>query len=205
MKNKILIIGILIFWLNCNSQNQEATLYLKNGDTIQGLAKMTAFGKIIFRYDNQSAKENYDAETVRKLDIQEKFTDIPNTYIYKLIENKDHLSKPVLMSLITEGKINLYKMTTTGTTAPMGFGGGGLSGMGGMQMSYSMDNYYVSKDDRDIVTKLTTIGTFFGQNFQKAASEYFFDCAELVKKIENKVYKKKDIEEIVKFYNTKCN
>jgi hypothetical protein len=201
MKKIILTIGILIISLNCKSQNQKATLYFRNGDTIQGLAKMSAWGKIRFRKNKQSTTENYDGKTVSKFDIEEDSSYIPNTYIYKLLQNKDYSSRPVLMKMITEGKINLYKITTTGTSAPMGFGGMGM----GMGMSYSYENYYVCRDNSDIVIKLTTLGTFMGENFIKAASEYFNDCIDLVNKIENKVYRKKDIEEIVKFYNTKCN
>jgi len=40
--------------------------------------------------------------------------------------------------------------------------------------------------------------------FRKDMVEYFSDCKELAEKIENKEYKDDDIEEIVKFYNSKC-
>jgi len=40
--------------------------------------------------------------------------------------------------------------------------------------------------------------------FRKDMVEYFSDCKELAEKIENKEYKDDNIEEIVKFYNSKC-
>jgi len=200
MKKIILFIGIILISLNCNSQNQKATLYLKTGDTIHGLAKIKAFGKIKFRYNKKSKKEIYSPYQLIKFDIIQQGSKTTN--IYKYVQGNQLSTSRKCMTLITEGKIDLYRISVSGTHPSMGFGGGG---MGGMTVSYSMDNYYVSKDDSDVVTKLTTVGTFFGKSFKKAASEYFSDCQDLVDRIQNKTYRKRDIEEIVRFYNTKCN
>ena len=44
------------------------------------------------------------------------------------------------------------------------------------------------------------------KSFKKTAAEFFKDCPSIVEKIENKSYKKDDLEEIVKFYNSSdCN
>lgn len=40
--------------------------------------------------------------------------------------------------------------------------------------------------------------------FKKEMSKYFSDCKELINKIKAKEFKKKDAEEIVKFYNANC-
>jgi len=203
MKKIILFIGIILISLNCNSQNQKATLYLKTGDTIHGLAKIKAFGKIKFRYNKKSKKVIYFPGQLIKFDIIQQGSKTTN--IYKYVQGNQLSTSRKCMTLITEGKIDLYRVSVSVTHAPMGFGGGGMGRMGGMTMGYSMDNYYVSKDDSDVVTKLTIVGTFFGKNFKKAASEYFSDCQDLVDRIQNKTYRKRDIEEIVRFYNTKCN
>lgn len=204
MKKTILFIGVLIFSLNCLSQNQRATLYLRNGDTIQGLAKFTISG-LKFRYNKQSTKEKYDSKKLIKIDINEQGK--TNTYIYKLIKGSKYSAIPSLMTLITQGKINLYRVNVSGMTAPTTMGFVGTGGMGiGMGTSFSIDNYYVCKDKSDIVTRLTSIGSLFSnKKFIKAASKYFSDCPNLVNQIKNKVYQENDIEEIVKFYNTKCN
>lgn len=203
MKKTILFIGIFLLSLNCISQNQEAILYLRNGDTIHGLAKITDFGKIKFRYNKKSTKKKYDGKTLKKFEIYEKDTYQLVTYCYKLVQNKRFFSNSVLMKLVTEGKINLYTMTST-VTAPIGFGSAGGMGFGMNIISNSFDHYYVCRGNSDFVIELATVGSFFGKNFIKAASEYFSDCPDLVKKIENKVYKKRDIEEIIRFYNAKC-
>jgi hypothetical protein len=200
MKKTMLIIGIILFSLNSNSQKKTTKLYLTNGDTIQGLAKITAFGKIKFRYNKKSKKKIYLPNQLIKFDLNEH--DSKNTYAYKYIQGNQRSTKRKLMILITAGKIDLYRITTTTTSAPMA---GSFGGMGGMVMSFTMDSYYVSRDDSDMVTKLTSRGTLFEKNFKKAASEYFKDCKSLVNKIQNKTYKKRDIEEIVEYYNTQCN
>lgn len=197
MKKIILFIGIILFSLNSNSQNQKATLYLKNGDTIQGLAYITAFGEIKFRNNKKSKKLIYSPDKIIKFELNER--DSKNTYIYKSVQGEQRSSSLKPMILITEGKIDLYRITESGASAPMGFGD-----MAGMNGSYSRDTYYVSRDDSDNVTKLTTEGTLFGKNFKKVASEYFFDCKILVYYIQKGIYRKRNIEDIVKFYNAKC-
>jgi len=44
----------------------------------------------------------------------------------------------------------------------------------------------------------------FTKNFKKAASAYFKDCPSLVKKIQSRTFKKRDLEKIVSYYNNKC-
>jgi len=194
MKKNILFIGILIFSLNCISQNQKATIYLRSGDTIQGLVKFTSFG-IKFRYDKQSKKENYDAKKIIKLDINEQGK--TNTYVYKLAKDYGHSATPKLMTLITKGKINLYRIIITNTSFQM-------HGIIAVASTHSMEHYYVCRNNSDVVTRLTTVGTFLDKNFIKAASEYFSDCQDVVNRIKNKNYRKKDMEEIVKLYNRSC-
>ncbi len=105
------------------------------------------------------------------------------------------------MKIITKGKMMLYKVVTEGTHHY----GGGLPGQAPMMSTpYSISNYYVGKEDSKLVTRITSKGTLFEKNFKKAAMNYFKDCPALVKLIENKTYQKRDLEEIVKYYNEKC-
>ncbi|MCF6280409.1 MAG: hypothetical protein L3J14_08690 [Flavobacteriaceae bacterium] len=77
---------------------------------------------------------------------------------------------------------------------------GGFVGMN----SYTITSYYVSKHDEPLLTYLGAKGSLFSKNFKKAASEYFSDCPKLVWMIKNKELKKRDIVEIVDYYNKNC-
>ena len=208
MKKTILIIGILLISLNSKSQNQESTLYFRNGEIKKGLTKIISSRKVKFRYHKKSAKEIYDYKVLKKIEILEKGDVIPKTYMFKLIKPKNsHYSQPALMEPIVTGKMNLYMRTTVTNGLMMPIGYGKFGGIGGtMTMKTEFDNYYVCKDDSDIVIKLATIGrALFHKNFIKSASEYFKDCPILVDKIKNKTFKKRDIKRIVRFYNSNCN
>ena len=81
-----------------------------------------------------------------------------------------------------------------------GFGGGMHMTMG---HSYNISSYYVRKENETEVTHLGST-SWISKNFKKAASNYFKDCPNLVEKLQNKEYKKKDIREIIDFYNEYC-
>jgi hypothetical protein len=195
MKKKILFIGILVFSLNCISQNKGATLYLRNGDTLRGLAKFTQ-GGVQFRYNKKSVKENFSDYEIKKIDIEEE-GDNSITYRYKLVVNNQQMAIPMPMILIAKGKINLYRMTITNTNF-------GMFNKTQMVTTNTFKHYYVCRNNSDVVTRIAIVGTFLDKNFIKTASKYFSDCEDLVKKIKNRYYKKKNIEEVVNFYNRKC-
>lgn len=82
----------------------------------------------------------------------------------------------------------------------MGAVGGGIAfGGGGGTVTY----FYVCRQSDAEAFRITSFGNI-SKNFKKTASEYFKDCPELVKKIEDKTFKKDDIEEVVRFYNAHC-
>ncbi len=99
-----------------------------------------------------------------------------------------------LLEQIEKGRLTLYiplgdyhwtaKMTTEANT----------------HHTYSNNNYYVAKKNEEIAVSLES-----GKKFKKTASKYFSDCPDLVAKIQSKEYKKRDIVEIVKFYNENCD
>ncbi len=111
------------------------------------------------------------------------------------------------MEVLLIGKVSLYKVhnfeyydfRSDAMYVQNGFGSGNIGPYG----KYSINNYYVSKDN-GIAKKLTTTGTLFVKNFKKPASDYFSDCPELVQKIQSYKFTKKDIEKIVLFYNESC-
>lgn len=200
---KILFTLILLITLSSFSQNQKATLFFRDGTSLEGLARITNFGdKIKFKKDKNSEKIIYNSQKVDKIVIRENDEDI--TYQYKIIKNR---KTPLLLEPLKEGKVTLYRDLKQGYSPGMQMGGYSAGGMGmnfGGGRSYSISSYYVSKDNGNIVIHLGDKGTIFTKNFKKAASEYFKDCSELVKKIQSKEFRKRDVVDIVEYYNENC-
>lgn len=204
---KITIIISLLFFLTAIAQKQKATLFLRDGTELKGLAKISAYGNNIkFRKEKGATRTNYTSKDLEYLIIREKVNahlgnirgDIKNTiYYYRKVQGSKSYK---LLELLEKGKVSLYKKISEGSFMTQ-------NGVNGTMMmnSNSISDYYVAKNDEETVTHLGTIGSPFSKNFKKAASEYFMDCLELVNKIQNKEFKKRNIVDIVEFYNENCN
>ncbi len=99
----------------------------------------------------------------------------------------------IFLKLDIDGELKLfnyyYTSQTPGTVNASGVMTGGLS--------YSDDHYLLQKGDGEIKSPR-------GLAFKKDMAEYFSDCPALVEKIQDKEFRKKDLEFIVQFYNTIC-
>ena len=76
---------------------------------------------------------------------------------------------------------------------------------GEMSVSSNHSEYYVCKNDGDVVTTFNASGIFIENGFRKKSREFFKDCPELVSKINDKTWKMKDIPKIVLYYNKECS
>jgi len=200
---KVFIIISLLFFIPIVAQKQKATLYFKDGTSLKGLAKFTIFGnEIKFRKEKGSERIIYDSQKIDKILIRKNDRDV--MYQYKIIKNKNN---PILLELIEAGKVTLYRdlKHRYSQGVPIADARGNWSSNPSGGTYYTISNYYVSKDNEDFVFHLGSKGSFFSKNFKKAASNYFKDCSVLVDKIQNKKFRKRDIVEIVEFYNENCN
>jgi len=195
MKKILFILAILVV-LPLAAQKQEATLYFKDSTVLKGLAKITHSKSILFKKNKEDKKIEYTFEDLRSIEIKEnKRSKNFTIYCYKIIPKNGY----TLLKQIEKGKVNLYMFFDVFHSSKSGPNGS-------MTMSSSSINrYYIAKDDKEIVTHLGSNGLLFDKKFKKAASTYFKDCPELVTKIQKKKYKKKHIEELVKYYNEKCD
>lgn len=205
--NKAIFFLLLIYNLSVQAQMQKATLFFKDGTELYGLARITSSGKKIkFKKNNEAKSVTYSSKEIESIALLVKKNgnstnkaNLQNAhYFYKNIEGK---RTELLLELIVKGKVNLFR--------DLKIVGGGINTMGPqgpmMMRSYTISSYYASREDSRTVIHLGDKGDLFGKNFKKAASEYFKDCPELVKKIQNNVFKKNDIVDVVKFYNKKCS
>ncbi|NQX82654.1 MAG: hypothetical protein HRT66_11775 [Flavobacteriaceae bacterium] len=200
---KVIVLLLVLVCMQGFAQKQRSTLYLRDGTVLKGLSKIRSNNKVKFRVDRDSESKTYSYRDIDKIVINESGS--MNTYQYKIIQRKN--SNISLMSVVCEGKLNLYKLSNTYTTVhagvPIGAGFGPGFG-GGFGSSNTIIKYYVGDSKTDFVEKISTLGSIFRKSFKKTASKYFKDCPSLVKLIKNKTYGRDDIEEIVRYYNDKC-
>lgn len=189
---KVTLLVLALVSLSGLSQNKPCTIYFKDNTTIVGLGKLKLDGTLKFRLNEDSKSKFYDGNSIDKVEMEDQI------YQYKTIQE----DFPIWMKLLIKGKVNLYTNDVTGYSYMGGAGMG--NGMGGMSYGGTVTYYYVSHEGDTEVFKITAIGTF-SKNFKNAASDFFKDCPLLVEKIQNKAFKKGDMEEVVKFYNSQCN
>ena len=191
----ICIISILSF--SCALSN-KTTLYFNDGKEKVGVGKLASDYQIKFKTEGSKSKKYHfkDLKSV-KMDTY----DGTKKYIYLKVKGKGLYS---IVEEVSLGSVNLYKKVSEGYTAgaPMGGVGSGAPMMTS-EHYYSISNYYVKKGNEAEITHLGST-SLFSKNFKKAASLYFKDCQALVNKIEQKEFKKRDIEKIVTFYNQEC-
>jgi len=180
-------------------QKCEATLYFKDGTVLKGYGKLKINGVVKFRKTLDEKPKKHDFVVLEKMETT--INEDSKVFVQVKVKNKEKLE---ILDLEIKGKLNLYIKINQGYNHNFSgnFEQGGMSIPTGVNF-YSIQNYYVKRKDENQAFHLGS-NQAFSKNFKKAASLYFSDCPELVNKIENKVYKKKDLKRIIKFYNENC-
>ncbi len=183
-----------------NAQKTRSTLVFKDGTTKTGFGKLGGSDKVLFKAERKGQTFKYTFNELDKAIIHD--DDTPSTYKYVKIDQNKHK----VLKELNVGKVSLFTLLTTGYSGgmymPNGAGGGGM--MVGPGSFYDIKNLYVRREGEETATHLGS-NQLFTKNFKKAASAFFGDCPTLVTKIENRDYTKRDIQEIVQFYNNECS
>ena len=198
MKFRLARIALVVFmfsYFGANAQWNSGTLYFKNGEVKKGEIKFNGTEHIKYRTSKDEKKVKYHFSELEKLDLSK--GSINAIYVYLLLE--ENLFQVVRQ--LETGKVNLYSLVRTyyGPSTMPGSGGGVMT----MGHTNNINHLFVKFIDDELPTHLGS-NQLFTKNFKKAVSEFFKDCQVLVQKIENKEYKKKDIQQIVAFYNKEC-
>lgn len=182
------------------SQNKEATIVFKDGKEILGYGKLIGNDKVKFKKNKKEKAQKYNFRELKEVVIYD--NNGSKTYVQEHVMGK---KKPRVMERVITGKVTLYKEVSDGYNA--GFvSGGGANGMGTISMgggSHSIKNYYLKRWGDD---KVFHVGSnqLFKKDFKKAASQFFNDCPSLVEKIQSDEFIKRNIGEIVNYYNVHC-
>ncbi len=153
------------------------TIYLKDGNTKKGIIKTRNFGGIKYKEKKESDVELYDYNNIIGYDITENGI---VKYRYKKVGNNN----PQIMQIVRLGKINLYSIKVANRDITTG-----------IKVNYSFI-YFIEKDN---------ITTRVGKKISKSDLEFFNDCPSLIKKIKKKEFKKKDVYQIINFYDMNCS
>jgi uncharacterized protein involved in tellurium resistance len=193
----------LVFGFNSYSQfnfnsYEKATLKLRNGDVLEGEAKITNEETIKFR--NGDDKETFTYRNLKSFTIVEDYE--KESYVFKIIAGKT----PRLMKIIKEyeGRINLYAIEYKNNNP-----GNLNSNTSGLNMNtgvtFDVTEFYVNKDGGHEVIKLGNNHPVFGKrHFKNTVHEFFKDCTALMEKVEKNEFKRNDMISIIEFYNDNC-
>ncbi len=183
MKKTFTFLAIFSF-LFMSAQYNDGIVYLKDSTELKGLIKIRSFGGIKFKPKKDSKATFYDYNLINGFDTESEK--------YRYIKHKSGFP-PKLLKENIKGKIYLYsnEVYNPGHTVPNGFAGGGMSFGGGTSIIYFIQ----------VNNKLIRIGA----RIKKKHLKVFNDCTRLIRKIENREFKKREVYKIIEFYNKNCD
>ncbi len=200
---KIVCLFCLIFIIS-NTQAQykdwtEAKVYLKGGEVLEGRARLPMleqkYSELAF---TQSSKEylrflqgkqrkstKFEGKDVDSVVFSLKRSQVKKSATYVPILKNKKRERYGLAELLIDGKVKFVKRTVSNT----GFG------------NTFKESLLLREGEEAVIFNYAGLGL---NPFKKRASEYFNDCPDLVSKINDKKYRRKDLEALVRFYNSNC-
>lgn len=182
---KYLFFCILTCYLGF-SQNQDATLFLHNGDTRNGFAMINPNDEIVFKTRLEGRSVTLDFTEVKRIE----FYGFEDSVIFEYFNISN---KPTLLELLTEGGVLLLCNTHEEWVR------NGLSFGAGVHKT-TTSAFFLKRTESNEILSLNS--PFF--RWKKKMTEYFSDCDELVRKIRTNEFNRSDLKEIVEYYNDFC-
>jgi hypothetical protein len=189
---KIIVLILLHFSVTVFSQEREATILFNDSTSVIGLGEIKK-EKIYFRVSSSDEVSVWNYDMAQGLIFSG--YGFSEKYVY-VKPNKN--SKPKLMEVIEEGKVNLYKESSFGLQVGIGPSVSNSNVGAGPNLYHDYSTvYYVKRKTEEYATDISF-------SFKSNSSRYFSDCDMLLQKIKKKEFRKKDIIKIVYFYNDYC-
>lgn len=189
------IIFLILFFNSITTfgyaQMNPSELMLKTGEKLIVQGKISG-DYIKYKLHSKDKSKKLHFSEIDHVKIRFSKDDI-KTYRYLKVKGSE---KSRVLEEKIKGKVSLYTTSTSGYHNPFGYGIN--------RIEYTIENYFVKrKDDVDI----THLGSnqLITKDFIEAATMFFSDCKQLVEKVKNKELKKRDIVQIVQFYNKNCD
>lgn len=194
MKRQLITIIFLLQFLNSSilAQKTEVIVVFNNGDSLSGYGSITG-DYLKFKINKKSKPIKYHFSKLKYTNLLSK----NRIQTYKYIQIKSENDFRVLEEILT-GKVNLYIDKKNGYNYNITSNSGYMGGQ-----PYSINRYYLKRKNENQVTPIGS-DELFSKNFNKSVLNFFSDCSFLINKINNKEFKKKDIVEMVNYYNLNC-
>ena len=190
MKNILVLLFFSIPLMNIFSQDQRAELIFDDGETLEGFGMITKNDKIKFRISLDDEPDKWDFLIVKGIIFYGFNTS--KEFEYVKINKKQ---KPVLLEIISRGKVTLYNNSQTFYSPTIFFGNNNF-------MNYNLptksNTLYVKRENEEIAINLAG-------RFKKKSIEYFKDCSEILDIFSTREYLKYSIINIVDEYNIYCS
>lgn len=181
----------MFLYLSSFSQKNEAKLLFRDGTEVIGLAKITIDNKIKFKKSKKEDAVKYDFRKVDKVFIKLKRDNYFKEYQYKIELGKNY---PKLYEVIIQNNLSLFRLTSNSSSSTLSY-----------STAFDSFSYYIGKIDEDLVRFICYGGYGLAtKSYKKRMRKHFSNCKELMKKVENKDFKRGDIEKIIHYYNGNC-
>lgn len=203
-------IGNIKFGKNGTFSNKwyKGELTLKNGEVLSGWLKYESGTKSV---SGLKSKTNSVLYKVKKNGKKKKYKkDEFSSFIVTKNDGKTEKYAIVytskkriqLLKVIVEGRVCLYEAIIT-SRGP----GANNKYKYNKTNTHEYTNMYIKRENENIASNKFFSSVF--NNFKKTAKNYFSDCPELVRKIENNEFNKNrrtsGLKKIVEYYNNQCN
>jgi len=199
MLKKITIIAFLFLFVNnIYSQIVKGYCIYNNGDTADIFLNNSKglFKTGISIESLQYRVKFYDSNNLKKIlkpYMAKEISFILNGERIRMLSRQMPSGRILFIQLISDGKLKLFKVYKTRQTVS----GGGMYGAPMVSGSYTVEKYYLQKNDEELFKPL-------GISFRKEMMLFLSDCPNLAKKIEQKVFSIENLEHIVYEYNETC-
>jgi len=188
--NSILVLILFSLCFSCGAPYQVSTVKLKDGSSKILRVKQEDDHLLIKSQHTDSPEKLHYSE----IDYVKKRNNLNEEAKFKFfkVAGKNQF---LLLEEEIVGPVSLYISTSSFNSNPMG------PGMGMTQQTIVA--HYVKREHNDEVILLSS-DHFADSSLKTIGPKFFRDCPELVQKIENRDFKKRQVYDIVKFYNTNC-
>jgi len=177
----------MIFNFNSFGQLHSSVVVLKSGDTLKGLIGKLKTKTFIYKKYSKDSRKEINFSQIESLKIRYSKNDIKE---YRFFEIKDKNGFIAVRPSVIGTKAELYFIEK-------------FEGFGGTNNYSIILEYYIKKSGEK---KLTHLGKYdLLGTMRKNVLKYFTDCFSLIEKVKIREFRMKNgLEEIVNYYNGKC-
>lgn len=206
MKKLILLVFLIPFM--SFAKFYKGIVTMNDGSLKKGFIETPEYpddAKLKFRTEEKGNNEKLDIDTVKGFEITNQNGDVIRFITIYAAEQWNKLSidkKKSWLSIVKEGKINLYRAYDSGSPAMSGAPGSGVSGGYTYYINRPNDNFAIYIDET--FSGLTFCGNCFSQMKKTLSKIFEKDCPKLVDLIEKDDLKKNGYVRIVELYEQNC-